>query len=236
MDKKNSKFKDKTLFLIYRLTNYLTYSSFRKSLFFSRFLVWVAIFLTIIDIFIPNITYQNMLISVILILLTFYMIYSYWIFAKASQLKKDSAYVMSKIALSGVKASGWHIYNGIYNNGNQNSIEITFVEEKSLLTDIYRLLTKKHVTLPLSTNEVINIKDYIQIITANSTDDNKFVAYATLSDDMARLFLKNGIKLKEMSNRFRNKPLRFDYAAANGNIKKAISEYPKNFKAYVLET
>ena len=45
--------------------------------------------------------------------------------------------------------------------------------------------------------------------------------------------VKNGIMLTPISNRYRDKPLRWDWACANGKWNDALLKYPK-FKTYLF--
>ena len=149
----------KGLALLYRLTHYDSYHSYRVRMAIVRSLLWLAVVLYIYKLFIPNYQTDILVNDIIIFLLGSYLIAYYSVTAKASIMFKDSAYVMRKIAFSGVISNSWNIYDGILKDPEEGevSVEITFFKEKAFLVNVFDLMRKNGKTLPLTKDDIENV-------------------------------------------------------------------------------
>ena len=228
----------KGLDLLYRLTHYDSYHSYRVRMAIVRSLLWLAVVLYIYKLFIPNYQTDIFVNDIIIFLLGSYLIAYYSVTAKASIMFKDSAYVMRKIAFSGVISNSWNIYDGILKDPEEGevSVEITFFKEKAFLVNVFDLMRKSGKTLPLTKDDIENLKRYIEVLDGSQALRKKFEAYATLSDEMAKTLSDAGILLTRLDNHYRTKPYRWDYARTTGKWSNALFGYPSSWNAYRLNT
>src|SRR5699024_4059707 len=121
----------KGLALLYRLTHYDSYHSYRMRMAIVRVLLWLSVVVYIDILYIPNYQTDNLVNDIIIFQLGSYLIAYYTVTAKASIMFKGSAYVMRKIAFSGVISNSWNIYDGILRDPEEGevSVEITFFKE-----------------------------------------------------------------------------------------------------------
>lgn len=222
--------------LLYRLTHYSSYHAYRRKLSLVRGILWFALILFVLGTILENYRTQFVVYNSVIFLLGIYLIGTYTVTAKASVMFKDSAKVMQSIAFEGVVSHSWNIYDGIYGNPNSGeySVEIVFTKEKAFLTSLINILRKKPSTLPLVKEDVLNLRDYVQILTAYKTEERSFKVYSTLSDKMAEELAAYGMNLTQIENRYRDKPFRWDYARATGKIGDAFAGYPRDWKVYLL--
>lgn len=204
----------KGLALLYRLTHYDSYHSYRVRMAIVRSLLWLAVVLYIYKLFIPNYQTDIFVNDIIIFLLGSYLIAYYSVTAKASIMFKDSAYVMRRIAFSGVISNSWNIYDGILKDPEEDevSVEITFFKEKAFLVNVFDLMRKNGKTLPLTKDDIENLKRYIEVLDGSQALRKKFEAYATLSDEMVKTLSDAGILLTRLDDHYRTKPYRWDYA------------------------
>lgn len=228
----------KGLRLFYNLTHYDSYHAYRQRIYWIRGMLWLALILYLSKGIFVDYQVGYVINDTIIFLLGMYIIFYYTINAKASIMFRDSASVMRKIAFSGVISNSWNIYDGILkdrDNGAE-SVEISFFKEKTWITNVLDLIRHKDITLPLTKDDLTNLKDYIGILNNVETPEGKkFRAYATLSNDMVEQLNQAGIELTRLDNRYRTKPFRFDYARATGQWKNSLLGYPTNWSAYLLK-
>lgn len=166
----------KGLDLLYRLTHYDSYHSYRVRMAIVRSLLWLAVVLYIYKLFIPNYQTDIFVNDIIIFLLGSYLIAYYSVTAKASIMFKDSAYVMRKIAFSGVISNSWNIYDGILKDPEEGevSVEITFFKEKAFLVNVFDLMRKNGKTLPLTKDDIENLKRYIEVLDGSQALRNQW--------------------------------------------------------------
>ena len=161
----------KGLDLLYRLTHYDSYHSYRVRMAIVRSLLWLAVVLYIYKLFIPNYQTDIFVNDIIIFLLGSYLIAYYSVTAKASIMFKDSAYVMRKIAFSGVISNSWNIYDGILKDPEEGevSVEITFFKEKAFLVNVFDLnLVGDNIPDSLATGMNIHIIAIVDEYDSNS--------------------------------------------------------------------
>ena len=73
-------------------------------------------------------------------------------------------------------------------------------------------MRKNDKTLPLTKDDIENLKRYIEVLDDSQALRKKFEAYATLSDEMVKTLSDAGILLTRLDNHYRTKPYRWDYA------------------------
>lgn len=220
----------KTFSFIYRLFHYTTYRSYRNHLRFLNSFMIFAVILMFADLFAINAEQMQIIGALFFAICGVYSIEYFNVIRKGSQLIQDSDHIMQRIAISGVVSASWHVYDGAYRENEKDSIEITFTRERAVLTNMMRIIRKKNITLPLTKEDIENLKTYVRVV--NESGEN-LVVYGTITSQMADQLRKNGIMLTPISNRYRDKPLRWDWACANGRWNDALLKYPK-FKTYLF--
>ena len=111
-----------------------------------------------------------------------------------------------------------------------------FFKEKAFLVNVFDLMRKSGKTLPLTKDDIENLKRYIEVLDGSQALRKKFEAYATLSDEMAKTLSDAGILLTRLDNHYRTKPYRWDYARTTGKWSNALFGYPSSWNAYRLNT
>lgn len=240
MNEKTSKLKEKILYLFYRTNNYLTYHQYKRSLSVATGLLMVAIIFIIIGffcIFFSNILTLVLLSNAVLSILIIYTLMYYYISAKFSRLLKTSKIAMNNLAFNGVVSESWHIYDGFFSSSDSESIEIAFTDEKSYLGNLIKIFSKKsQKTLPLSNDDIDNLKQYLANLSKfKDKNGKKVIAYGTVSESIAKQLKKEGIRLIYLPKKYRCKPGRLNYARAVKDIKAAFWKYPRDFHAVMLE-
>lgn len=224
--------KRKTIQKIYNLTNYRSYHAFKKANTRLNIFLGILAIIGFISCFMAG-QFGVILRGLILVLLITYMFSYSWIMTKSRQLRRDSTYALQEMEFeSGAYVSSWQLYDGIYDDDNCISLEITFGRESSFIVDIIKLIRKKGKFFPLPQNDIRNLQTMIFNL-SNITDQN-WVVYSTLTDELANKLVKDGFDLRVMSNKYRTKPNRLDYAVATGDWKKAFFKYPRSFTPYVI--
>lgn len=234
-ENQNKRMRGKLISGAYKATHYQSYHSYRRSIGFSKVLLYLSAIFGIIA-FVFSFSSLTFISGVALNLFAFnavsYFLFDYWISSKHTQMKKDSQTALNEIgAAAGVhgKIDSWFLYDGIYVDERNDSLEIAFTKERTFLGNIIRLV-KKQSTLPLNEDAIKALRFYL----LKQQENEVYITYATLSADMVDDFEERGIQCEEIPNRFRCKPSRWDYASATGNFANALWSYPRTFKAYTL--
>lgn len=221
---------DKTLKGTYKAGQYKTYHAYRRA---EKRANWIA-GIAVLSLFVlPLVLFQVFAIDVAIILMTIYMLYIVNISYRSGQIKADSKAALNQIAANyrkKVKIKGWNIYDGVYDEDGE-SIEISFFKERSFINNVYRLIRGNSYTVPLEQDDFDVLKFFVE----QQQKSNAFVVYTTMPLAVKNDFEKRGFELTEINNRYRNKPGRWDYAAATGFLVNALWHYPKTFKAYTLK-
>lgn len=223
---------------IFRLTHYRTYHAYRRSLKWITDYLMLAFTIGIVGTFPVKVNQNNLLSNISILMMATYFFAYYWIIAKSRILKRDSRQVMLKVAVSGVISNSWCIYDGVYNQGNQVSLEIAFGQDHSYLRNLVSILRsrKKRAALPPTADDLQNLRFYLNQLNQMGTNEVQLVAYTTVTTELANLLARSGIKVDPISNEYLTKPGRWDYAAATGKLANALWKYPHDFHAYSLST
>lgn len=221
---------DKTLKRTYKAGQYKSYHAYKRAEKRANCIAGIGV---ISFFLLPLVLLQVFAIDVAIILMTIYMLYSVNISYRAGQIKADSKTALNQIAANyrkKVKIKGWSIYDGIYDEEGE-SVEISLVNEQPFINNVYRLIRGNSYTVPLEQDDFEVLKFFVE----QQQKGNAFVVYTTMPLAVKNDFEKRGFELTEISNRYRNKPGRWDYAAATGFLVNALWRYPKTFKAYTLK-
>lgn len=233
MQAKGFRAADNLLNGIYKTTHYQTYHSYHKALRFASKLLILAFLIEFISFF-PWIVNKTLLSSIGLLLFVIYLLYYYWIMSKARGLKADSKKVMEMIAVNGYVCKSWSIYDGLFTTTNHESLEIAFSKEHTYLYNLWTIFKHKNHILPPSSKDIEGLKNYLFNLSKIDNNGIHYVAYATLTSTEAELLRSYNIILTSINNRFVTKPNRIDFAAGMGELKYALTKFPKDFKAYLL--
>lgn len=217
-----------------KVTHYQSYHAYRRSLRLSNWYLLLAFLIGCCGLVPTKATSTGVFTSIVIVMLLAYFFLYYWIMAKAAKLKKDSDRAMLQVAFNGILSSGWSIYDGIYDVGGVQSLEITFTKEQPFISNVWFLIRKEKRTLPLTENDILNLKYYLAGLTSISSKSVKYIAYATLDDNLVAQLQENGILVNEISRRYRTKPGRWNYAVTTGIVSNALQHYP-HFEAYQLQ-
>lgn len=233
MQAKGFRAADNLLNGIYKTTHYQTYHSYHKALRFASKLLILAFLIEFISFF-PWIVNKTLLSSIGLLLFVIYLLYYYWIMSKARGLKADSKKVMEMIAVNGYVCKSWSIYDGLFTTTNHESLEIAFSKEHTYLYNLWTIFKHKNHILPPSSKDIEGLKNYLFNLSKIDNNGIHYVAYATLTSTEVELLRSYNIILTSINNRFVTKPNRIDFAAGMGELKYALTKFPKDFKAYLL--
>ena len=233
MQAKGFRAADNLLNGIYKTTHYQTYHSYHKALRFASKLLILAFLIEFISFF-PWIVNKTLLSSIGLLLFVIYLLYYYWIMSKARGLKADSKKVMEMVAVNGYVCKSWSIYDGLFTTTNHESLEIAFSKEHTYLYNLWTIFKHKNHILPPSSKDIEGLKNYLFNLSKIDNNGIHYVAYATLTSTEAELLRSYNIILTSINNRFVTKPNRIDFAAGMGELKYALTKFPKDFKAYLL--
>lgn len=216
----------------YKATHYQSYHSFRRSVGLSKILLYLAFFCGLVA-FIPITMIQGLALNIFALCLVSYVLFDYWVTSKQSKMKQDSRTALNEIsAVAGVKGiiKSWHLYDGVFTEGSNDSLEIAFTKERSFLGNVILLIRKTKPAFPLDSDSMKVLRFFL----LKQQENNLFISYATLSDEMVENFEERGIECEQISRRFRSKPSRWDYAVATGKVTNALWHYPRTFNAYLL--
>lgn len=216
----------------YHATHYRTYHSYRRSIVIAKVFLYLGFIFTVLGLIPINVN-QLAPLNIAIFFYTTYLLYTYWSVSKNTTAKRDSRTVVSQFAnASGVKGNvkGWSLYDGAYSDNDKESLEIVLTYERTFLGDALRLIRGEEPTLPLNDTDIEVLKFYLK----KQQENNLFITYATIPENLAENFSRRGIKLTEISNKFRSRPSRWDYAVATGRMTNALWHFPRNFKAYLL--
>ncbi|KJY54691.1 hypothetical protein JF73_17060 (plasmid) [Lactobacillus helsingborgensis] len=230
MDKKSVR---QTLIdIAYKMTHYKNYHAFRRTCTIAQIILKVGIIFGILGMF-PELTIKILSLNISSMCLFLYIICNYWNNAKSHQMKKDSDEAVQKFYFFSDAKCGsetWHLYDGDY-DVNKKSLEVSFVKERSFINNFFRLIRKKQGLLPLRFDDL----KALRYLLLQQKSKNGYLVYATLSSNEVINLSKGGIHLKEIPIKKRNKPGRWDYAVATAKLSNALWNYPRNFKAYLME-
>lgn len=233
MQAKGFRAADNLLNGLYKTTHYRTYHSYHKALAFSSKILILAFLLELIS-FLPWVINSSLISSIGLLLFVIYLLYYYWIMSKARGIKADSKKVMEMISVNGYVCKSWRIYDGIFVTTNHESLEIAFSKEHTYLYNLWTIFKHKNHILPPSSKDIEGLKNYLFNLSKIDNNGIHYVAYATLTSTEAELLRSYNIILTSINNRFVTKPNRIDFAAGMGELKYALTKFPKDFKAYLL--
>ncbi len=221
---------------IFNFTHYSSYHSYRKSIARLSLLLMAIVLFWLFGGFLIPYLQRNLLSSLLVFLMAIYLFSYYWINSKARLLKRDSQVLKSQLTLDQPLSKYWNVYDGWYDDEQRQSLEVSFVNDRSWIAnwiDILRAKKKPHHRL--SDPDVDALQRYLISLQNFSSDDVKYVAYATMDDEIKNLLQSADIQLTEIPERkYLTKPGRWDYAAARGNFAYGLRKYPQ-FKAYVLD-
>lgn len=216
-----------------KVSRYSSYHAYKRSLRWANAFLLFAFVMACFTLIPVKINRTGITSSIVLLMLVAYFFIYYWIMAKAQVMKKDSQKVMLQVAFNGIISQGWNIYDGIFDEDGQESLEISFTEERPFITNLIYLFLHKKKTLPLSDSDIENLKYYIVGLNNISSPLRKYVAYGTMDNGLAKQLEQNGIQLTALSWHYKTKPGRWDFALATGKFSKALFLYPK-FIAYEM--
>lgn len=214
---------------LFKATHYRSYHSYRRSLKVGKSFLVIGIIFALTSL-IPILLLQTLALNIAVICLTVYLLTDYWVASKSQMMKKESEQVITSIfeyANLNEKINGWNLFTGIYGS---DSLELTFTNEKSFLGDALRLIRGEESTLPLNENNIEAIKYFLE----RQNEQQGFIVYATMTEMMAENFTRRGIVVKQIENKYRSLPSRWDYAVATGRLANALWGYPRDFGAYIL--
>ncbi|QDR73600.1 hypothetical protein FOD75_10915 (plasmid) [Limosilactobacillus reuteri] len=227
---------------ISKISHYQSYHAYRRSLKWAIRYVILAFVIGCIGV-IPNVarTYGQLTTLSLIMMITYFFWY-YWIMAKSKQMRQDARDAMLMTAMNGIVSDAWRIYDGIYdrpgfpdrNVPGQESLEIVFAQDHSYLRNIYWILKHRPASLPPKPEDIINLKRYLVGLQNLSNEVTQYVAYGSMTDQIARYLATQGIELTPLPKKYVTKPSRWDYAAATGKLKNALWGYPHHFAAYQM--
>lgn len=217
----------------FRATHYGSYHSYRRSAKIAKGFLYVALIFALISLIsIP--IFRGMALSITFFCVITYLIWDYWITSKSYQMKKDSAQVVKEVsayAKTKARINGWNIYDGIYQDRNEDSLEISFVRERTFINNVWQLIKGREKTWPLNKDNLEGLKYFVE----KQQEAEQFVVYTTLTEQMADNLNRRGFKLKELPHRYCTKPNRWDYAVTTGRMGNALWHFPRRFDAYLIE-
>jgi hypothetical protein len=149
-------------------------------------------------------------------------------------MKKDSASVIKEVSAytkTKSKIKAWHIYDGIYSGRDEDSLEISFVYERTFINNIWKLIKGQKKTWPLDSDNIKELKYFV----SKQQEAGQFLIYATLTETMAYNLSRRGFQLKELPHKYCSKPNRWDYAVTTGRMGNALWGFPRRFDAYLIE-
>lgn len=221
---------------MFDFTHYSNYHSYRKSIARLSFLLIAIVVFWLFGGFLIPYSQRNLLSSLLVFLLAIYLFSYYWINSKARLLKRDSLTLKSQLTIDKPLSKYWNVYDGCYDDEQRQSLEVAFVNDCSWIAnwiDILRSKKKDH--LRFGDADIDALQRYLISMQNFSSDDVKYVAYATMDDEIKNLLQSADIQLTKIPERkYLTKPGRWDYAAARGNFAYGLRKYPQ-FKAYVLD-
>lgn len=217
-------------------THYRSYHAYQRSMrWLGRYLGLIICFacLTVIS---PVAKKMPGLVTIVILMMLSYLLVYYWIMAKSKSLKADSHQAMLMMAMNGVELERWYIYDGIFDAPDQESLELVFFTERSFIVNVWYLIRHKKQTLPIASADLADLKKYVEGLSRVSREDYRYVAYATITDEMIHSLSTEGIQVTEIPAKYRTRPGRWDYAVAVGDWTAALWNYPRSFKAVVLSS
>lgn len=229
---KKNQLKESLINTSYKATHYMSYRSHRRSQKIARSFLGIAIVFALFGL-IPWPIIQGAALNSALFLILIYILFDYWTTSKSTQMKKDSKTVVNQASMmAGVKTitEGWHVYDGGFETNGKETLEISFVKERSFLGNVYELRLKNK---PLFLNSKDSIES-LRYFLLKQRQNKGYTVYGTVDSKYAGYLQENGIVLEELPKKFISKPNRFDYAAATGKFSNALKGYPKDFKAYIF--
>ena len=217
----------------FRATHYGSYHSYRRANRIAKGFLYAAAIFALISL-LPFIIFRGMALSITFFCVMTYLIFDYWVSSKSQQMKKDSASVIKEVSAytkTKSKIKAWHIYDGIYSGRDEDSLEISFVYERTFINNIWKLIKGQKKTWPLDSDNIKELKYFV----SKQQEAGQFLIYATLTETMAYNLSRRGFQLKELPHKYCSKPNRWDYAVTTGRMGNALWGFPRRFDAYLIE-
>lgn len=217
----------------FRATHYRSYHSYLRANRIAKGFLYVAAVFALISL-LPFPIFRGMALSITFFCAMTYLIFDYWIVSKSNQMKKDSASVIKEVSAytkTKPEIKGWHIYDGIYSGHDEDSLEVSFVYERTFINNAWKLISGYKKSWPLDSDNIKELKYFVE----KQQEAEQFVVYATLTEQMADNLSRRGFQLKELPHKYCTKPNRWDYAVTTGRMGNALWHFPKRFDAYLIE-